>query len=270
MNVVPLKKLCKTEYHIKFIDGLIMPQKQTNPAFSCIKKPKKQDLILYIKDCKTHYITKNGKEFETEPGQIIYIPTNSEYTVDCTDALTKEASTLQINFHLYNENLEPCILSDDITVFSLNTHRLQTLFENIILLDNDLASFPTEKRCILYSILNLLASEDLQGKNNKIIERGIEYLHTNYHNDCSVSELAALCHISEEYFRKLFKKQTGKNPVAYKNMLRMQKAEQYLIHSEISVAEISDMIGYATVSHFIKQFKIFKGCSPLAYRKKHS
>lgn len=269
MKVIPLKKLCKTEYHIKFLDGLIMPQKPTNPDFSCLDSPKKQDLILFVKDCKTKYITKDKKTITTKPGQIVYIPTESEYKVSCTENLSENASTLQINFRLFDDKHEPCILSDDIIIFTSKDHELQEKFENAILLDEDFMSFPTEKRSVLYSILNSLASEDLSGKSHKVIEPGMEYLHTNYQKNCSVADLADICHISEEYFRKLFKIQTGKNPAEYRNMLRMQKAEQYLIHSDISIAEVAEMLGYATVSHFIKQFKNYKDISPLSYRKKH-
>ena len=269
MILIPLNKLCKTEYHIKFLDALEMPQKPSNPQFNCMGMPKKQDLILYVKDCKTKYITKDKKIITTKPGQVVYIPKGSQYKVDCTHALSENSSTLQINFHLYDKDFNPCCISDEIRVFSTENHEMPALFEKALFSDGDFLNFPTEKKSILYNIINLLSLEEVRGKSNKIIEPGIEYIHTNYHRKCSVAEIAKLCHISEEYFRKLFKKQTGKNPAEYINMLRMQKARQYLIHSDISVAEISEMLGFATVSHFIKQFKIFGGTSPLLYRKRY-
>ena len=58
----------------------------------------------------------------------------------------------------------------------------------------------------------------------------------------------------------------GATPVEYRNALRIEKARPYLEYGEISVQEISDMLGYSTVSHFIKEFKKHYGCSPLKYR----
>lgn len=81
------------------------------------------------------------------------------------------------------------------------------------------------------------------------------------------SNVPALCFISEVYFRRLFKKQFGMTPIEYRNQLRLNRARQHLEYSEISIQEISNILGYATVSHFIKAFKDLFGVSPLSYRK---
>ena len=193
-----------------------MVQKPSNPTFSCVNAPKKQDLLLYVKDCKTKYTLKSGRILTTKPGQVVYIPEGSEYTVDCTEALSRDSATLQINFHTYDKDFNPCVLSDEITIFTPPSHEAGALFEKLILLDADFMSFPTEKKSVLHSILNYLAHDNMRGKNHKLTEPGIEYLHANYHKSCSISELSQRCHISEEYFRKLFKKQTGKTPKEYR------------------------------------------------------
>jgi AraC-like DNA-binding protein len=83
----------------------------------------------------------------------------------------------------------------------------------------------------------------------------------------SISKLAKLCNISEVYFRKQFKAHVGVSPLEYRNSLRLSRARSYLEYGEISVQEISDTLGYSTVSHFIKEFKNYYGFSPLKYRK---
>lgn len=61
----------------------------------------------------------------------------------------------------------------------------------------------------------------------------------------------------------------GMTPLEYRNALRLGRARSYLEYGDISVQEIADMLGYATVSHFIKAFKSQYGCAPLQYRKLH-
>ncbi|MBO5927206.1 MAG: helix-turn-helix transcriptional regulator [Clostridia bacterium] len=56
-------------------------------------------------------------------------------------------------------------------------------------------------------------------------------------------------------------------PSEYRNSLRLSIARDYLVYGVTSVQEISDTLGYSTVSHFIKEFKCQYGCSPLKYRK---
>ena len=64
----------------------------------------------------------------------------------------------------------------------------------------------------------------------------------------------------------MFKKEFHMTPIEYRNFLRLNKAKQYLEYGEISIQEIANLLGYSTVSHFIKSFKEYYGISPLAYR----
>ena len=83
----------------------------------------------------------------------------------------------------------------------------------------------------------------------------------------TVSELARECHVSEAYFRKLFRESIGEAPAAYRKRLCLERACAYLTYGDISVGEIAGLLGYASVSHFIKEFKSTYGASPLSYRK---
>ncbi|MBQ8551841.1 MAG: helix-turn-helix transcriptional regulator [Clostridia bacterium] len=99
------------------------------------------------------------------------------------------------------------------------------------------------------------------------ISNTLRYLSEHIEENPTVAELAALCNISEVYFRKQFKCHMGMTPLEYRNALRLGRARSYLEYGDISVQEISDMIGYSNVSHFIKEFKRQYGSSPLKYRK---
>ena len=100
-----------------------------------------------------------------------------------------------------------------------------------------------------------------------IISKTISYLSKHIEKNPSIADLAERCNVSEVYLRRKFKERMGISPAKYKNELRLGKAISYLKFGDISVQEISDMLGYATVSHFIKEFKRRFGTSPLQYRK---
>lgn len=59
----------------------------------------------------------------------------------------------------------------------------------------------------------------------------------------------------------------GEAPAVYCKRLRLERARDYLTYGDISVGEISELLGYASVSHFIKEFGLAYGASPLRYRK---
>ena len=154
-----------------------------------------------------------------------------------------------------------------VELFSLySKFEIKELFNKAKYLSKKASTVPTQNKSILYDILNSVGKELSNIKQNPIIEPGIRYLNSHYFENPSISTLAEQCHVSVEYFRKLFKIQTGLSPHEYRNKLRLDKAIEHLKYSDLSVSEISESLGYATVSHFIQQFKIAYGCSPLQFR----
>jgi AraC-like DNA-binding protein len=115
---------------------------------------------------------------------------------------------------------------------------------------------------IIYSLIGSPKSHQ-----NTIISRTVSYLIDNIEENPSISDLARRFGVSTVYLRRKFKEVMGTSPAKYRNDLRLKAAVSYLKFGDITVQEISDTLGYATVSHFIKEFKTRYGISPLKYRK---
>ena len=59
---------------------------------------------------------------------------------------------------------------------------------------------------------------------------------------------------------------------SYKHLvenIRQAMAEQYLNQNQLSLGEISYLLGFANVANFSRAFKRWKGISPGAYRGEH-
>lgn len=265
MKIKPLSELCKKDYDLKFLSFIEMPQAEENAPFSCISQPKKQDLLLYVNDCFTQYVTKDKKTLATHPGDVVYIPTGSEYTVSCLCA-EENASTYQINLHL-SDCGEPVKLSGEIMIFSPKNEKIRRQFERLLALSADPSTFPTELKALTYEILALLEKEFTTRKVPPIIRAAVDHIHLHFKEKPQVSALAQLCYISPEYFRKIFQATFGISPAAYINRLRLQKAAEYLAYSDLPVARIAEELSYATPAHFISQFKDQFHLTPFAYRK---
>lgn len=93
-----------------------------------------------------------------------------------------------------------------------------------------------------------------------------EYLSIFYNKETSSSELAEMCFLSESQLRRRFLKEYGMPPIAYRNKIRCTIAGDLLLRTSFSVAEISDRVGYNTVSDFYRAFKKSYGISPTSYR----
>lgn len=265
MKVSFINEIVNQNFNVVFINALQQFWHTTN-NFQCIGAPKKQNLFLFLNGCKITYFDKCGATYVANSGDVVYTPVGSEYKAQLSDFKDTNSCTIGINFLLFDEFSEPFILSDGIQVFHLTENQeLSYLFQKILLSEK---SQPLIKnRAILMEIINLLAADSALYPVPKPIEKALLYLSEHIEENPSVSELAELCNFSEVYFRKIFKSSVGVSPKEYCNLLRFDKACNYLEYGEISIQEISDMLGFATVSYFIKEFKRRYGCSPLKYRK---
>jgi len=81
----------------------------------------------------------------------------------------------------------------------------------------------------------------------------------------TLEDMANHLNLNSSYFSRLFKKETNQNFIEYVNMVKLQKAKELLQQSSKSVEEISDYLGYANKSYFIKLFKREMGMRPSEY-----
>lgn len=86
----------------------------------------------------------------------------------------------------------------------------------------------------------------------------------------AMKEAAKMANVSYYHFSRLFKKATGFNYQNYCNHLRLQRAEELLLHSNLSISEITAAIGMETNSGFTRLFKRAYGISPMQYRRKQT
>ena len=95
----------------------------------------------------------------------------------------------------------------------------------------------------------------------------ISYIGDNYSEKLRIETLSEKIMVSPDYFTKMFKDSIGKTPIDYINGIRINKAMQLLVESDLSMSEISDAIGFCNANYFHKIFKQYMNVSPLAYRK---
>jgi AraC-like DNA-binding protein len=83
--------------------------------------------------------------------------------------------------------------------------------------------------------------------------------------DITIKSIAKQSFISEDYFRKLFKKEYGTSPQKYLINLRIQHAIQLMSGENFSLKEVAFMSGYKEYKYFSAEFKKIKGVSPSKY-----
>ncbi|MFD2332965.1 response regulator [Cohnella sp. GCM10020058] len=95
----------------------------------------------------------------------------------------------------------------------------------------------------------------------------LSHIHAHYSDDLYLGDLSREFHISPTYLCELFRKKTGQTFTKYMNELRLDKAREYMKLSDVSMAEISEKVGFKDYFYFSKLFKKNYGVSPAQYRK---
>lgn len=83
----------------------------------------------------------------------------------------------------------------------------------------------------------------------------------------AIKNIALELNISNSKMLKIFKSVYAMSPKNYLDMLKFNEAKSLLNQPNISITEISEILGYQNGSHFSRQFKTWSGHSPNTYRK---
>ncbi len=99
------------------------------------------------------------------------------------------------------------------------------------------------------------------------VRPALDYIRENYSAAMKISEIAAVCHVSESHFRRLFEENIGMTPVEYLNQVRIKKACDLIRKTGNSMEEIAIKVGFTTTSTFNRNFKRITGTSPYQWKK---
>lgn len=129
------------------------------------------------------------------------------------------------------------------------------------------ASYKMRAAAVLYEILADAYSENRPMiTQNKLINDAAEYMLNNFSDpDISVACLAEIAHISEAYFRRLFKAEYNTSPKKYISKLRIKYASELIATGYYSLPQVAELSGFSDYRYFSVEFKRHMGCSPSKY-----
>lgn len=127
---------------------------------------------------------------------------------------------------------------------------------------------------LLMRVFNLLSSgydislsSEMQKKMNWLLyEEVVNFIKQNY-RDISIKQLAEHFHFHEDYFNRMLKSKTGMTYTQYVQSLRLGEAEKLLLHTELTIDEITAKVGYSNKGYFYKIFVEKNNKTPAKFRK---
>lgn len=109
---------------------------------------------------------------------------------------------------------------------------------------------------------------DISEKSVALIYDSVKYINENYASDITPADCAAQIHLSYSYFAKLFRAVMGKTFKEYLTGVRLAKAHNILLSTDIPVTDVAASCGYINLSYFISEYRKIYGLTPTETRKK--
>jgi transcriptional regulator of acetoin/glycerol metabolism/AraC-like DNA-binding protein len=98
------------------------------------------------------------------------------------------------------------------------------------------------------------------------LRRVREYVETHLSESTDLATLAAVAGISMHHFARGFKQSAGITPHHYLTQKRVERAQDMLAQTDLSLSEIAFAVGFSDQSHMARQFRQFIGITPRQFR----
>ncbi|OLQ74083.1 AraC family transcriptional regulator [Photobacterium proteolyticum] len=99
--------------------------------------------------------------------------------------------------------------------------------------------------------------------------RVIDFIEANLSSQFTLRDLAALAHLSDFHFARMFKTSFGCTPHQYVLSRRVDLAKQLLSSPTKSLVDVALLCGFSSQQHLSQQFKKRVGITPAAFRREH-
>lgn len=217
----------------------------------------------------------DGREFTFSKDQIILIVPNSIHSIAATSTLT--VLVLAFSNLALGTFDKPCLLQfvqESSQYFDLDVMRAsevrqvlrKMLFEQT---NYDLLcpySLPIYLCELLLILVRLQTDHESQDINEMRALQIRKYIDHNYFTNITAESISLKFEISPRYINSIYKSKFHETPLQYLQKIRINRAKEMLVETDLEIISISFEIGYETLSSFYRTFRNLVGISPHKFR----
>jgi AraC family transcriptional regulator, arabinose operon regulatory protein len=237
-----------------------------------LKRTRVDCYLIYLINGTGHYKLNHSTTAVDAGSVIIYRPDQDQ---DYFYKSLEKAEFYWIHFTgTHAESLLDDLNFTNGSVYQVGMHtEFIALFENIIH-ELQIKKANYHQLCISY-LLQLLSSfsrkvslqkTDRSLTNNSYMENVIKAMNLEFHQEHSIEYYAKISNLTVFQFIRNFKKITQFTPAKYIEKIRVAKAKELLCDSDLSITEISCIVGYKDPFYFSKVFKKSTSIAPSEFR----
>ena len=240
--------------------------------------------IIYVQKGKiTIYVQE--EVFHAGPGDLFFVNTGELHFMESDDMGVEYYTLLfpltflsfQIEDALETEVFLPLrqkklLFSCQLENIVAKKHVCQMIQDLITVNDEKETGYQLRTRILLLEMIEYLMREETFvqasfGNATDMQRELITFIQKHYTEKITLSMLAQEFHLSEKYVSWYFKEHFSIGFMQYVLHLRMSKAKDLLVSTDLPITEVALSCGYPSVNLFIRNFKETHGVTPLQYRK---
>ena len=116
-------------------------------------------------------------------------------------------------------------------------------------------------------VKHILLENMLKPAFDENIQKAVAYINENLESDLSIRTISKSINVSKSVLYKRFHACFHCTVSEYINIRRVEKSIELLARTDLSIEDISQKVGFSSISYYTKIFKKQKGLPPLKYKK---
>jgi two-component system response regulator YesN len=101
-----------------------------------------------------------------------------------------------------------------------------------------------------------------------LVDQMLRYIDQHYMKNIGLNQIAGELNVTPSYLSALFHKKTGTTFIKYLTRLRILKAKELLLGTNLQIRQIAEQVGYHSTRYFTRLFVDMVGEFPSDFRKK--
>jgi AraC-like DNA-binding protein len=103
-------------------------------------------------------------------------------------------------------------------------------------------------------------------RRHRSVQRAVEYMHKHYREALSLQAVSRVAGFAPNYFSALFKQREGMTFERYIRQLRIERAKQLLVSTDLDMQRVAQLSGFGTRQYLARMFRRVLGATPVEFR----
>jgi AraC-like DNA-binding protein len=124
------------------------------------------------------------------------------------------------------------------------------------------------QQSLFLELLSLITLNKDMSASNQTAYLVMQFIQANYNRQITLHDMVSVANCHPTHIIRCFRKEYDTTPIKALSEIRLEKAKNLLISTELPCEVIAEQVGFASSSYFSKSFRERHGLSPQNYRQK--